>query len=152
MYKIWSFFSIFMFTFGMQAQNGGEEQVRSTIDSFFEAFHQQDSIAIKETVSKDIVMQTIGRNGNGLEEVRIENFSQFLKSIVSIPATTKFEERIKSYNIQIDGPMANAWTYYEFWVNDTFSHCGVNSFQIFNREGVWKIIYLIDTRRKEGCD
>lgn len=136
MYKIWSFFSIFMFTFGMQAQNGGEEQVRSTLDSFFEAFHQQDSIAIKETVSKDIVMQTIGRNGNGLEEVRIENFSQFLKSIVSIPVTTKFEERIKSYNIQIDSPMANAWTSYEFWVNDTFSHCGVNSFQLFNQEGV----------------
>jgi hypothetical protein len=55
------------------------------------------------------------------------------------------------YNIQIDGAMANAWTSYEFWVNGSFSHCGVNSFQLFKDEGAWKIIYLIDTRRKEGC-
>ena len=104
--------------FGLRAQNGGEEMVKNTIDSFFLAFHQQDSVALRESVSKDIVLQTIG----------------------------------KTYNIQIDGPMANAWTNYEFWVNDSFSHCGVNSFQLFNDQGSWKIIYLIDTRRKEGCD
>jgi len=119
---------------------------------FFLAFHQQDSVALRESVSKDIVLQTIGKNAEGTEVVKTENFDHFLKSIVSIPSTTKFEERILTYNIQIDGPMANAWTNYEFWVNDSFSHCGVNSFQLFNDQGSWKIIYLIDTRRKEGCD
>ncbi|MDL5514803.1 nuclear transport factor 2 family protein [Arenibacter sp. M-2] len=138
--------------FGLRAQNGGEEMVKNTIDSFFLAFHQQDSVALRESVSKDIVLQTIGKNAEGTEVVKTENFDHFLKSIVSIPSTTKFEERILTYNIQIDGPMANAWTNYEFWVNDSFSHCGVNSFQLFNDQGSWKIIYLIDTRRKEGCD
>ena len=137
---------------GLQAQYGEEEMVKNTIDTFFKAFHQQDSMAIKEIVSKDIVLQTIGRNTEGKEVVKTENFDHFLKSIVSIPSTTKFEERILTYNIQIDGPMANAWTSYEFWLNNTFGHCGVNSFQLFNQEGSWKIIYLIDTRRKEGCD
>ncbi|MEM9869076.1 MAG: nuclear transport factor 2 family protein, partial [Bacteroidota bacterium] len=33
----------------------------------------------------------------------------------------------------------------------TFSHCGINSFQMVNFGGEWKIIYLIDTRGKEGC-
>ncbi|UWX56421.1 hypothetical protein NYZ99_09635 [Maribacter litopenaei] len=56
------------------------------------------------------------------------------------------------YSIQIDGAMANAWTPYEFRINDNFSHCGVNSFQMVKLEGEWKIIYLIDTRRKEGCE
>ncbi|GBF21547.1 MULTISPECIES: 3-methyl-2-oxobutanoate hydroxymethyltransferase [Arenibacter] len=134
------------------AQNSGEEMVKRTIDSFFEAFHQQDSMALKETVSKDIVLQTIGKDADGREVVKTDNFSHFLRSIVSIPVTTKFEEKIKSYNIQIDGAMANAWTNYEFWVNDSFSHCGVNSFQLFNDQGTYKIIYLIDTRRKEGCE
>tara|TARA_R110000868_G_scaffold3811_3_gene23452 strand:+ start:4640 stop:5098 length:459 start_codon:yes stop_codon:yes gene_type:complete len=141
-----------LLVFGLQAQNGGEERVKNTIDTFFKAFHQQDTTAIKETVSKDIVLQTIGKNADGTEVVKTENFDHFLRSIVAIPTTTKFEEKIKSYNIQIDGPMANAWTSYEFWVNGTFSHCGVNSFQLFKQEGSWKIIYLIDTRRKEGCE
>jgi hypothetical protein len=139
------------FHFG-NAQNNEEKMVKKTIEAFFEAFHQQDSMAIRETVSKDIVLQTIGKDADGREVVKTDEFNHFLKSIVAIPATTKFEEKIKSYNIQIDGAMANAWTDYEFWVNDSFSHCGVNSFQLFNDQGSWKIIYLIDTRRKEGCD
>ncbi|MBU2907286.1 MULTISPECIES: nuclear transport factor 2 family protein [Arenibacter] len=139
------------FNFG-NAQNNAEKMVKRTIEAFFEAFHQQDSMALKETVSKDIVLQTIGKDADGREVVKTDDFNHFLKSIVSIPATTKFEEKIMSYNIQIDGAMANAWTNYEFWVNDNFSHCGVNSFQLFNDQGAWKIIYLIDTRRKEGCD
>lgn len=139
-------------SFGIEAQVGGKEMVKNTIDSFFKAFHQQDSVGIKKTVSQDIVLQTIVRDTEGYEQVKTENFDQFLKSIVSIPSSTKFEERIKTYNIQIDGPMANAWTNYEFWVNDDLSHCGVNSFQLFNDKGVWKIIYLIDTRRKKDCN
>lgn len=134
------------------AQNNEEKVVKRTIEAFFDAFHQQDSMAIRETVSKDIVLQTIGKDADGREVVKTDDFNHFLKSIVAIPATTKFEEKIMSYNIQIDGAMANAWTNYEFWVNDSFSHCGVNSFQLFNDQGSWKIIYLIDTRRKEGCD
>lgn len=144
-------FMLFL-AFGIEAQNGGEEMVKNTIDSFFKAFHQQDSTAIKKLVSEDIVLQTIVGNTKGSAQVKIEKFDQFLKSIVSIPSTIKFEERIRTYNIQIDGPMANVWTKYEFWVNDNFSHCGVNSFQLFNDQGLWKIIYLIDTRRKEGCN
>ena len=147
------FFLVFLVAFNfVNAQNSAEKMVENTITAFFEAFHHQDSMALKETVSKDIVLQTIGKDTNGREVVKTDNFSHFLRSIVSIPATTKFEEKIKSFNIQIDGAMANAWTTYEFWVNDSFSHCGVNSFQLFNDQGVWKIIYLIDTRRKEGCD
>ena len=147
------YFLVFLMAFNfVNAQNSAEEMVKNTIDSFFEAFHQQDSMALKETVSKDIVLQTIGKDTDGREVVKTDNFNHFLRSIVSIPATTKFEEKIKSYNIQIDGAMANAWTTYEFWLNDGFSHCGVNSFQLFNDRGAWKIIYLIDTRRKEGCD
>ena len=46
----------------------------------------------------------------------------------------------------------DAWTPYSFFLNDTFSHCGVNNFQLLKKEGEWKIIYLIDTRRKEGCE
>lgn len=153
MNKTWLTFLFFLMALGcVIAQASEEKMVQNTIDSFFKAFHQQDSTALKETVSKDIVLQTIGKNEAGREVVKTENFSNFLKSIVSIPTTTKFEEKILSYNIQIDGAMANAWTSYEFWVNGSFSHCGVNSFQLFKDQGTWKIIYLIDTRRKEGCD
>lgn len=129
-----------------------EMEVRKTVETFFIGFHQQDSSIIKRVVNKDILLQSVGTNKEGRTIIRNEEFSQFLKSIVSIPKDQKFEEKLLSFNIQIDGNMANVWTPYEFWFNEEFSHCGVNSFQLVKIDEAWKIIYLIDTRRKTGCE
>ncbi len=80
------------------------------------------------------------------------SFSKFLKGIVSIPKDASFKEELLDYQISIDGNMANAWTPYKFYFKDKFSHCGVNSFQLVKIDGKWQIIYIIDTRRKEGCN
>ncbi len=133
------------------AQKSEETKVKNTIEAFFDGFHKQDSVLIKQTVSEGIIAQTIGNNKDGTTAMRTEDFSRFLKSIMSIPDSVNFEEKLLSFNIQVDGAMANAWTPYEFWYNDAYSHCGVNSFQLFKDGEDWKIIYLIDTRRKKGC-
>ena len=135
-------FCFCLFVLSGKAQSSEEIAVKQTIETFFKGFHQQ--------VSDQVIIQTIA-NKQDSTFVRTENYSDFLKHIVSIPATTKFNEKLLSFNIQIDGAMANAWTPYEFWSNDTFSHCGVNSFQLLKTSNTWKIIYIIDTRRKLDC-
>ena len=125
--------------------------VQKTIETFFEGFHRQDSTILKSVVAKDIILQTISKTEKGKAFVSTENFSNFLKSITGIPEDTKFQEIIKGYSIQVDGPMANAWTPYEFRIDEAFQHCGVNSFQLFKDDDDWKIIYLIDSSRKVGC-
>lgn len=145
-------FGLFFFNFSiLQAQNVEEKAVKKTIEDFFVGFHSQDSIRIKSKVTPEIILQTVGSDSIGNALVKNQNFNAFLKSIVSIPKTTTFEEKITSYTIQIDGDMANAWTNYEFWLNGSFSHCGVNSFQLIKIGNEWKIIYVIDTRRKNDC-
>src|SRR5690606_22985308 len=128
----------------LKSQEIEQNAVQETIERFFEGFHKQDSILIKSTLYKVVVMQTIGKDSLDKAILKQEKISDFLKSIVSIPKTTKFEERILSYYIKIDGEMATAWTSYEFWRNGSFSHCGVNSFQLFKDKEDWKIIYIID--------
>lgn len=135
----------------LSAQGTAEEAVQKTIETFFEGFHQQDSVVMLSTVGDDPILQTIGNNKEGQLRIRQEKFDRLIQSIVSIPDSINFQEKIKSYSIQIDGAMANAWTPYEFWINDKFSHCGVNSFQLFNDGEGWKIIYLVDTRRRDDC-
>jgi hypothetical protein len=41
---------------------------------------------------------------------------------------------------------------YAFFAGDTFSHCGVNAFQLFKGADGWKIFHIADTRRREGCE
>lgn len=110
------------------------------------AFHAKDTIKLKAICSNKIILQTIKEHKNGAK-LSNELVSEFFKSIATIPNNVKFEEKILSYFIQIDGSMAHAWTPYEFYINDKLSHNGVNAFTLFKEDQVWKIIYLIDTRK-----
>ncbi|MDX1604320.1 MAG: nuclear transport factor 2 family protein [Salinimicrobium sediminis] len=146
---------VFFLLFGIfaVAQNSSEEEkVKQVVNTFFEGFHARDSIIMKSVFYKDPVVQTIGKTKEGETKLVNEELEKVLKGIVSIPLETEFKEVLHDYVIKIDGDMANAWTPYSFYLNDTFSHCGVNNFQLLKQKGEWKIIYLIDTRRREGCE
>ena len=143
---------ILLVSAGLSAQDPQEAEVQRVIETFFRGFHAKDSLTMQAAVSDRPILQTIGRNKDGKLGMRSENMDDLIKSIVSIPDSVNFQEKIKSYSIRIDGAMANAWTPYEFWINDNFSHCGVNSFQLFNDGEGWKVIYLIDTRRRDDCE
>ncbi|UII75642.1 nuclear transport factor 2 family protein [Flagellimonas sp. HMM57] len=150
-------FFVFIISFGSMLAQGpnsselDEKAVKAVINTFFEGFHKQDSSIIKSTVADNVILQTTGRNEEGKTQFRSSEFSKFLASICSIPDSIKFEEKLTSFSIQVDRTMANAWVGYEFWLREEFSHCGINSFQLINFDGDWKIVYLIDTRGKEGC-
>ena len=137
--------------FNLNAQDSEKDQVKATIIKFFDAFHKQDTTALKAMAKGDIKLQSIAVNREGKTVLSENGYNDFIKSIASIPKDKTFEEKLLSFNIQVDGKMANAWTPYEFWFNGNFSHCGVNSFQLLKEDDEWKIIYLVDTRRREGC-
>jgi hypothetical protein len=129
-----------------------EDKVQKVVETFFEGFHSRDSTIMKSVFHKSPVIQTIGRSKTGGTVLVREELQKVLKGIVGISLKTDFKEVLHEYVIKIDGDMANAWTPYSFYMNGNFSHCGVNSFQLLKVEEEWKIIYLIDTRRKEGCE
>lgn len=133
------------------AQSKAEQEVKKSIKTFFEGFHQRDTTIIKSVVDKGIVLQTMGRDKEGNNRLRTDPFKQFLTSLLNIPDSVDFKEELLEIKIQVDGPMAHAWTPYIFWIDQKRSHCGVNSFQLFNDGTQWKIIYLADTRRKDDC-
>ncbi len=130
------------------SSNAQKQEAQRCIELFFEAFHQRDSAKIKLVCSDKMILQSISESTTKGNRLSDESAKEFYKSIASIPSNIKFQEKILSYNIQIDGTMANVWTPYEFYINDKLSHTGVNAFTLFKEKDSWKIIYLIDTRRK----
>ena len=133
------------------AQMDEKAAVQKVVETFFEGFHKQDSVLMKSVLADEVVLQTTGRNKEGKTMFKNEKIEKLITSITSIPDSISFEEKLTSWSIQVDRTMANAWVGYEFWLNGNFSHCGINSFQMVNFDGDWKIIYLIDTRGREGC-
>lgn len=134
-------------SFGLSA-NAQQQDVQKTIESFFEGFHQKDTIKLKLVCSDKIILRSISESKTKGNKLSDESAKEFYNSIATIPSNLKFNEKILSYNIQIDGSMAHVWAPYEFYLNDKLSHSGVNTFTLFKEKDSWKIIYLIDTRRK----
>ena len=135
---------LFLASFTSNAQ---KQEIQKVIETFFEAFHAKDTLKLKSLCEDTMILQSISENAKGTK-LSNEKPQVFFKSIASIPAELKFQEKIMSYAIQVNGSMAHAWTPYEFYVNDKLSHKGVNAFTLFKKENSWKIIHLIDTRRK----
>lgn len=144
----------FLLTIGLQqslAQNQAEEAVKATINRLFDGMKKADTAMIRSAFAPKSTMETIAKNKDGKFAVRTESVSSFVKSI-GMPHPEPYDERIVFTKILIDDNLASVWTDYKFYVGDKFSHCGVNSFQLFKGEDGWKIIYVIDTRRKDNCN
>jgi hypothetical protein len=123
-----------------------EDSVKATINKMFTAMKNSDAALLQECFADSAVLQTIARNG----AVRNEQVKAFVAQIASLPKDSA-DERITFDVVRVNNNLAIAWTPYNFYYAGKFSHCGVNSFQLVRFNGVWKIQYLIDTRRRVNC-
>lgn len=130
-----------------QLGSAQEADVKKAIETFFDGFHKRDTIIMKSVFADGIVLHSVAEKKDGAVFSQ-ESAAELCKSIAAIPKDFKFEEKLLSYNIQIDGSMAHVWTPYDFFTGGKLSHSGVNSFQLFKDKKGWKITYCIDTRRK----
>jgi Putative lumazine-binding len=143
-------FLFFILLIKIQAQTA-EDSVKASINRFFEGMKNADTVLIKASLTEGVIFQTIARKKEGDLTIRNENVADFLKYI-STQEKGRADERITFDMIKIDGALASVWTPYKFYLKDQFSHCGANSFQLVKIDGNWKINYIIDTRRKQGCE
>lgn len=124
-----------------------EKEVQKSIDDFFVGLNSKDTTAIRKQCYKSVIVQTIHKTKQG-NQLKTDNFNNFLISISMIPVEVKIEEKILEYKIEVDGNLAHVWAPYEFYVDGNLSHKGVNSFTLYKEDFNWQIIYIIDTRRR----
>lgn len=127
-----------------------EDSVKSVIQNMFTAMKNADGPGLMKCFGDSALLQTIGRTKEGVMFVKTDGPAVFADQI-SKSVKGSLDERITFETIKADGPLAIAWTPYNFYYNGQFSHCGVNSFQVVRFNGVWKIQYVIDTRRRQDC-
>lgn len=127
-----------------------EDSVKATINRLFEGMKNADTTLLKSAFGDAPILQTIATDKKGKVYIKTQQYADFVK-VTSQQKAGQADERIAFETIRIDGPLAMAWTPYQFYYKGKFRHCGVNSFQLVRIDEEWKIQYLIDTRRKQ-CD
>jgi hypothetical protein len=136
-----------------QAQNAEDEQaVSKVVARLFQGMKEGDSAMVHSVFADNVATATIFKDKSGNPTLRTESsIDGFLKA-VGTPHKEVWNEEIWDVKIQIDGDFAQGWCGYAFYVDKTFSHCGVDAFQLYRSKEGWKIFNLADTRRKTDCN
>jgi hypothetical protein len=132
------------------AQTADHDAIKKTVNTLFDAMRKNDTVLLRSTFADGMMLQTIMSKKDGNTQLGTEHPEDFIKALAK-PHKDAYDERITFADIKIDGPLASVWTPYKFYIGDKFSHCGVNVFQLMKGTGGWKIIYIVDTRRKDNC-
>lgn len=126
--------------------------IHNTIINLFDGMREGDSSKVHAVFNDQVRMFTSFRTSAGENKLEEGSLLKFLQAIANGHKEI-WDERISNTQIQIDGDLAQVWTDYSFYIDKKFSHCGVDAFQLVrDKNGNWKIIHLIDTRRKVGCE
>ncbi|MDX1911807.1 MAG: nuclear transport factor 2 family protein [Saprospiraceae bacterium] len=149
---IFSFISFFHPLFAQkQKPENPEKDIKKVINRFFDGLEKGDTALLKSACMPDMVLQTYMADKEGKMQVYTEPFNDLI-AMVATPTTDQYDERIQFEAIHAEKSLASVWTPYSFYINGKRSHCGTNSFQLVKTGEGWKIQYIIDTRRKQGCE
>lgn len=132
-------------------QDEGLSTPEKTIESLFKAMYDGDSTLAKSVFAEDAILQSVYVDKEGNPSVKTGALDQFINAIGS-PHDKVWDERISNLKVQIDANLAQAWMDYSFFIGDGFSHCGVNAMHMVKTNGEWKLLHIIDTRRKSDCN
>ncbi|WP_237276874.1 nuclear transport factor 2 family protein [Tenacibaculum ovolyticum] len=151
--KIITLLIIFVLTTVVNAQTNNERiAVKKTVETFFDGLHKGDSTIVGSTLHTTIKIQTTFTNKDGEKKLITDSKKKLLIGIANKKVENTYLEKLLSWDIKINGNLASIWTPYEFYLNGKLSHCGANSFQLFNNNGKWEIIYLVDMRSRKNCN
>jgi len=129
------------------SQSSDNVTIRASIETFFDGFHQKDSLLMRSVLHKSFKLESVAVRDNKISK-RDFNGKEFISAVTQRSDNPVWKEKLLSYEIKIDGPLANAWVKYEFWIDNKLSHCGVNSIHLLKDGLKWKIFSISDSRRK----
>jgi predicted enzyme related to lactoylglutathione lyase len=132
----------------LPAQSDDARDALAVVERMFAALKAGDTAAMRATMHPAArIIQTGTREGAPF--ARVNALDDFLKSIGGAAlAGRKLEERIYHPELRVDDNLVTVWLRYDFLVDGTVSHCGVDSFQVVRTADGWRVIHVVDTQRR----
>jgi hypothetical protein len=131
--------------------NQSKAEITEVIENLFTGMKNGDSSLVASTFHQEVRMMSSFTNKKNEAKIHEGTLNEFLTA-VGTPHEEIWNERYSNVEILVDDNLAQVWMDYSFYVNENFSHCGVNALQMIKTDTGWKIIHLMDTRRKSECN
>jgi len=135
------------------AQSAASERdaVLAVTDALFDAVTSRDPDDWRAVLAEDGISTVLRQDAS--DEAAAPRIIPNAELIASIqPVEGRHRERWTSPpEVTISGETAAVWGPFDFWIDDRFSHCGVNMIDLEKRGGDWIIVNLSWTHITEDC-
>lgn len=135
-----------LFSINAAADKQQHADILAPIYTLFDGMRESDGDKVRAAFSSEAIMY---RAHSALRE---GSSPEAFASAVESKGERVWDEKIWDIQVKLDDKLASVWTEFAFYLDGELSHCGVNSFQLYHFDDGWKIIYLVDTFQKKGCE
>jgi cyanophycinase len=125
-----------------------EAEVVAVVNRLFDAMRGRDTAAIRDMTHPQMRI-FVPAEQQGRMHVIVRTVDEFIAQVAS--STERLDERAIQPVARVDGDIASVWTYYEFVLGSTFSHCGTDAFHFVRADHGWIITALSYTVRRDQC-
>jgi len=127
-----------------------EGQVLAPIQRIFDALTAGDGAAVLAQTRPEGRATVAAERADGTRSVRTLEWSAFAAGLK--PGGPRRVERfVGTPAVEIDGDIAMVWAPFDFTVDGTLSHCGVNHFSLVREAASWKVLNVTWSQRTTGC-
>ena len=123
--------------------NSVEQDIVGVVNNLFQGMEARDSTRIQMALHPNALFTSVDLTGDEPKTKRTEG-SAFASSVgkPGIP----YIEKMMNPVVEHHGDFAQLWAFYEFYLGDSLSHCGHDSFQMVRLEDQWRILGITYTR------
>jgi hypothetical protein len=113
-----------------------------------EALSSRDAERLDELLAPQAALFSI-REGESGPRYSVRHREEFLGGIAE--RQTEFLERIWEPVVEVSGRIAMVWAPYDFHMQGSFSHCGIDVLAFLKMEEGWKVTSITYNVVQESC-
>ncbi len=131
-----------------QSVDKDKADVLAVVARMFDGMREADSTKVRSVMETGARFAGV-RAREGKATVSYDAVDGWLAGIAK--SNKQWDERVFDTEVRVDGNIASVWTRYNFYLNGTLRHCGIDSMELLRTDTGWKITQLSDTQQREGC-
>jgi hypothetical protein len=133
-----------------RAQNdpATRDSILATVQTFFSAMEAKDTSRLRTLMlAEGHTLAVVIRHDSTAFRTRPN--PEFITQLPQRPE--RWRERIWDPEVLVHESLAVVWAPYDFYLDSTFSHCGIDSFTLVRTPGGWRIVDAAFTIEPTGC-
>lgn len=112
--------------------------VAAVVDSSLAAISRGDMVKFTDLMVDEAVTMSVRQSAG-----RYQHAARSREANRTTVMRGRITERAFATQVQVQGAIATAWAPYDLYIDDKWSHCGIDVFTLIKTGGTWKIATMV---------